>query len=76
MDFAKSERGDQFVGVFQKKGSSGCFSNSVQIADDEPHYKNAAIDHYSRQGGEGAIEGAFSPREDSEGDEEQQGSLR
>ena len=25
MDFAKSERGDQFVGVFQKKGSSGYF---------------------------------------------------
>ena len=71
MDFTESEWGDQFVGVFQKKGSSGCFSNSVQIADYEPGQHDATIDDHSRQGGEGAIEGAFSPREDSEGDEEQ-----
>lgn len=29
MDFTESEWGDQLVGVFQKKGSSGCSSNSV-----------------------------------------------
>ena len=44
---------------FQKKGSSGCFSNSVQIADDEPDQHDATIDNHSRQGGEGVIEGGF-----------------
>lgn len=29
MDFTESEWGDQFVGVFQKKGLSGRSSNSV-----------------------------------------------
>lgn len=44
MDFTESEWGDLFVCVFQKKGSSGCFSNSVQIADDEPDQHDATID--------------------------------
>lgn len=44
MDFVESEWGDQIVGVFQKKGSSGCSSNSVQVADNEPDQHDATID--------------------------------
>ena len=44
MDFVESEWGDQSDGVFQKKGSSGCSSNSVQVADDEPDQYDATID--------------------------------
>lgn len=71
MDFVESEWGDQIVGVFQKKGASAFPSNSVQVADNEPDQHDATIDHYSRQGGEGAIEGAFSPSEECECDDEE-----
>lgn len=48
MDFTESEWGDQFVCVFQKKGSSGCSSNSVQVADNEPDQHDATIDDQCR----------------------------
>ena len=46
-------------------------SNPVSVADDEPSQQDAGVDDHSRQGGEGTIEGAFSPSEDGEGDEEE-----
>lgn len=45
----KGEWGDQIVGVFQKKGSSGCSSNSVQVADNEPDQHDATIDDQCRR---------------------------
>lgn len=44
MDFVESEWGGQFVSVFQKKGSSGCSSNSIQVANNEPDQHDATID--------------------------------
>lgn len=71
MDFVESEWGDQIVGVFQKKGSSGCSSNSVQVADNEPDQHDATIDDQCRHGGERTIECALAAGEECECDDEE-----
>ena len=71
MDFVEREWGDQSVGVFQKKSSSGCSSNPVQVADNEPDQHDATIDDHCRQGGESTIKWALAAGEECECDDEE-----
>ena len=73
MDFVESEWGGQSVGVFQKKSSSGCSSNPVQVANNEPDQHDATIDDHCRHGGERTIKWALAAGEECDDEEDCEG---